>query len=148
MLSTQARSAFVGKDEGRAGWCGSSLGFWLCFVCADDVPERCARVGRLARGDIGAVRFLRYCLMTSGIRPSCSMVTAPGSLVADYRTLAQSSYCVRVGRLVEWGFRAVGVLRAGLKIGGIRPSCSWCSAPGSLVADYRTLVQFAFCVRA
>ncbi|KXA18942.1 hypothetical protein HMPREF3208_01299 [Gardnerella vaginalis] len=41
MLSTQARSAFVSIDEGRAGSCGSSLGIWLCFVCADDVLSRC-----------------------------------------------------------------------------------------------------------
>ena len=41
MLSTQARSAFVSIDEGRAGSRGSSLGIRLCFVCADDLLERC-----------------------------------------------------------------------------------------------------------
>ncbi|PNP90812.1 hypothetical protein BFS15_04455 [Gardnerella sp. DNF01162] len=40
MLSTQARSAFVSKDEGRAGSCGCVLGTRLCFVCANDLPER------------------------------------------------------------------------------------------------------------
>ena len=39
MLSTQVRSAFVNKDEGRAGWFGCSLGIRLCFVCADDLLD-------------------------------------------------------------------------------------------------------------
>ncbi|RFT33275.1 hypothetical protein CG401_05660 [Bifidobacteriaceae bacterium NR019] len=34
MLSTQARSAFVSIDEGRAGLHGSLLGIRLCFVRA------------------------------------------------------------------------------------------------------------------
>ncbi|EFH27445.1 hypothetical protein GVAMD_0086 [Gardnerella vaginalis AMD] len=34
MLSTQARSAFVSIDEGRAGLCGWVLETGLCFVCA------------------------------------------------------------------------------------------------------------------
>ncbi|RFD79919.1 hypothetical protein AXE77_06320 [Gardnerella vaginalis] len=41
MLSTQARSAFVSIDEGRAESRGSPLGIWLWLVCADDLPERC-----------------------------------------------------------------------------------------------------------
>ncbi|EPI40953.1 hypothetical protein HMPREF1585_01410 [Gardnerella vaginalis JCP8481B] len=39
-VSTQARSAFVSIDEGRAESCGCSLGIWLCSVCADDLLER------------------------------------------------------------------------------------------------------------
>ncbi|RIY30653.1 hypothetical protein CJI48_02405 [Bifidobacteriaceae bacterium GH005] len=41
MLSTQARSAFVSKDEGRAGSRGCVLETRLCLVCADDLLERC-----------------------------------------------------------------------------------------------------------
>ncbi|PKZ17701.1 hypothetical protein CYJ59_05885 [Gardnerella leopoldii] len=40
MLSTQARSAFVSIGEGRAELCGWVLETGLCFVCADDLPER------------------------------------------------------------------------------------------------------------
>ena len=81
------------------------------LVQRDDVPERCARVGRLARGDIGAVCVLRYGLKIGGIRPSCSMVTALEPLVGDYQTFAQIAYCVRAsgGRLSD--LRAVCVLR-------------------------------------
>ncbi|EFH26974.1 hypothetical protein GVAMD_0521 [Gardnerella vaginalis AMD] len=39
MLSTQARSAFVSIDEGKAGSCGWILETGLCFVCADDMLE-------------------------------------------------------------------------------------------------------------
>ena len=41
VLCTRARSAFVSRDEGRAGLCGSSLVILLCLVCADDLLERC-----------------------------------------------------------------------------------------------------------
>ena len=68
--------------------------------------------------------------------------------MGDYQTFVQFAYCVRVsgGRLSDIG--AVVVLRAGLKIGGIRPSCRWRTALGPLVADYRTFVQIAYCVIA
>ena len=57
MLSTQARSAFVNKDDGRAGWCDCALETRLWLVCADDLPER---IERSARRQLGAETRLSW----------------------------------------------------------------------------------------
>ena len=80
-------------------------------------------------------------------RHSCRCRSALESEDWRNETFVQYAYCVTVGRLAEWGFRADDVLRYGRKIGGMRLSCRTLTALRS--EDWRsaTLVQMSFCVR-
>ncbi|RFT34302.1 hypothetical protein CG401_00295 [Bifidobacteriaceae bacterium NR019] len=81
MLSTQARSAFVSIDEDRAELRGCALETGLCFVCADDLPERC----HLARRQLGAPSLLRVestvCFQRKRGLPSSRLTKAGQSCV-------------------------------------------------------------------
>ena len=54
----------------------------------------CTRVSGGRLSDIGAVRFLRYGLMTSGIRPSCSWRSALGPLVGGFDKTRMYNYAI------------------------------------------------------
>ena len=106
----------------------------------------CARVSGGRLSDFRAVVVLRACLKTGVARPSCRWRTALLSDDQRNSTFAQMTFCVRVGRLVEFDIRADCVLRQGLWWQIIGHWCSWRSALGS--EDWRNLTfpQYAFCV--
>ena len=96
--------------------------------------------GRLS--DFRAVVVLRYGLWLVVIGLSRRLCSALWSLVVDYRTFVQMTYCVRVS---SWWFGDIGAvvaLRYGLLWSIIGLSRSRRAALRSLFACFETLVQY------